>query len=94
VTIGNEHRTGLTACNNGGIHIKFNHINFCQVGGYPSNRISGGDIPKKDRSVTARGGEFSIIVCAENAKKKKRMKCTPLGDPNRDETYIEIERTS
>jgi hypothetical protein len=64
VTIGNEHRNGLTACHDGGISIKFHHINFCQVGGYPADRISGGHVPKKDRSVSARGDEFGIVVRA------------------------------
>ena len=48
VTIGNEHRNGLTACHDGGVSIKLHHINFCQVGGYPAGCISGGHIPKKD----------------------------------------------
>jgi hypothetical protein len=64
VTIGNGHRNALTACHDGGISIKFHHIDFCQVGGYPADRISGGHIPKKDGSVPARGDEFGIVVCA------------------------------
>jgi hypothetical protein len=76
VTIGNEHRNGLTACHDGGVSIKFHHINFCQVGGYPSDRIPGGHIPKKDRSVSARGDEFGIVVCARkyNATQRNAIK--------------------
>jgi hypothetical protein len=60
----------LTACHDGGISIKFHHIDLCQVSRYPADRISGGHIPKKDRSVSARGDEFGIVVCARRNKTK------------------------
>jgi hypothetical protein len=68
VTIGkNEH--ALTARHDGGVIIKLHHIDFCQVGGYPADRVSGGHIPKKDRSVSARGDKLGIVVCPARARR-------------------------
>jgi hypothetical protein len=55
------------------------------VGGYPADRVSGGHIPKEERSVSARGDELGIVV---RPKKRKialtRSRTRPLMDRKRD----------
>lgn len=78
VTIGKSIESDFTTRHDGGVIIKLYHINFCQVRRYPANGVPGGHIPEEDRSVSARGGELGIVVCAKRKTSREACNVHPI----------------